>query len=98
MSSTAPSIAEQQNLIHEIHELFIKRFSIRVDPAVEVDLFQAGILDSMSLVQLILGLEERFGLQFPIEELELDSFRSLSNIAELVFNRKQLKAIGPPNG
>jgi acyl carrier protein len=52
----------------------------------------------MSLVQLILGLEERFGLQFPIEELELDSFRSLSNIAELVFNRKQLKAIGPQNG
>jgi acyl carrier protein len=68
---------------------------VRLDSTVDADLFQTGILDSMTLVQLILVLEECFELRLPMEDLELESFRSISNIAKLITNRLWAQARAP---
>ena len=86
-SSIVSKTAEQQDLLREIQLLFLEKLSTRIESA-ESDLFQTGILDSMTLVQLVLELEERFGLRLPMEDLELDSFRSVMRIAELVARHK----------
>ena len=44
----------------------------------------SGVLDSLTLVQLLLDLEQRFGVTIPLEELEIDDFRSVNSIARLV--------------
>jgi len=88
---TSPKPAEPDDLVSEIQALFLDKLAIRVEsPA--ADLFQSGIFDSMTLVDFILGLEEHFGLRFPMEELELDSVLSVVKIAELVASRKQAAA------
>ena len=53
----------------------------------EADLLKAGILDSLALVQLLLHLEEHFGIKLALDELEIEDFQSVSSIAQLVTRR-----------
>jgi D-alanine--poly(phosphoribitol) ligase subunit 2 len=48
------------------------------------DLLESGLLDSMSFVELLLNLEQRFGYTPNLAELDLEHFRSINKIAELV--------------
>jgi D-alanine--poly(phosphoribitol) ligase subunit 2 len=48
------------------------------------DLLETGLVDSIGLVELILQLEDRFGLSLPMEDLEIDDFRSVNRIAHLI--------------
>jgi D-alanine--poly(phosphoribitol) ligase subunit 2 len=50
----------------------------------DVDLLETGLVDSIGLVELILELEERFGISLPMENLEIDDFRSVYRIADLI--------------
>ncbi len=43
----------------------------------KTDLFETGILDSMALVELLLNLEQQFGLTIDIIDLDLENFRSM---------------------
>jgi acyl carrier protein len=53
-------------------------------PSPETDLLDSGLLDSMVFVELLLNLEREFGMRVTIEDLDMESFRSISRIAELV--------------
>ncbi len=64
-------------------ELFAADLNVEV-PGPDTDLFEAGILDSLKFVELLVRLEDVFGRKFSLEELEIDSFRSVSRIAALV--------------
>jgi D-alanine--poly(phosphoribitol) ligase subunit 2 len=81
----ASELEERTNLIREIQALFEETSSIRVEA--ETNLFETGVLDSMTLVQFILNLEEKFVFHLPMEDIEVDSFSSVTKIAELVANR-----------
>ena len=50
----------------------------------EVDMFRAGILDSMGLVQFILALEEHFKLRLPLEEIDTDLKKAEDEIMRLL--------------
>ena len=85
--SGSGSAAPAGSLAHEIQGLFQDKLAIRIDGA-RTDLFAAGVLDSMSLVQLILELEQHFGLTLPLGDLGIESFRSLEDIANLIVARR----------
>jgi D-alanine--poly(phosphoribitol) ligase subunit 2 len=53
-------------------------------PDPETDLVQSGLLDSLALVELLVGVEQEFAITFLPEELEIERFRSLAALAELV--------------
>ena len=59
----------------------------------EADLFANGGLDSLSLVQLILRLEGRFGIKLDLDALEVKDFRSVRSISRLVLSRKPADAM-----
>jgi acyl carrier protein len=87
-------------LILEIQSLIEETFSVRVESA-DQDLFASGALDSLILVQLILRLEERFGLDLVMEDLDLDSFATMSTIAaflETSLKKGRLAAAGEVAG
>jgi D-alanine--poly(phosphoribitol) ligase subunit 2 len=50
----------------------------------DTDLFATGLVDSIGLVELILELEDRFGVSLPMENLEIDDLRTVRRIAELI--------------
>ncbi len=52
----------------------------------EADLFAAG-MDSMAIMQLMLMLEEEFGVAIPVESVTREHFRTLEAVAALVMTR-----------
>lgn len=63
-------------------------------PSTELDLFEAGVLDSLAFVELLLHLEQEFGITVSVEELEVDHFRTIRRIAEFLLARNGSSAAG----
>ena len=53
----------------------------------ETDIIESGLLDSLLFVELLSGLEERFGVRVSFDDIELDNFRSVRQIAEFINRR-----------
>lgn len=70
-------------LTREIAQLINEQLLVEVTSP-DDDLLASSVLDSLTLVQLLFDLERRFGVRIPLEELEIDDFRSINSIARLV--------------
>ena len=81
---------DDRDLEARIARLFQERLQIEV-PAPEVDLFATGVVDSLMFVKLLAALEEQFSIHVSFEELEIDDFRTVRQIAGFVAAKR-----GPP--
>jgi betaine-aldehyde dehydrogenase len=73
--------------VHErIAGLFASRLNIVV-PSLDSDLFETGALDSLGFVELLVHLEQEFGVRTSLKDMELDNFRSIASIAAFVLGR-----------
>lgn len=72
-----------ETLADQIARVFATKLHVEA-PSVDTDLVEAGVLDSMAFVELLLSLEDEFGVKVSLDELELDNFRSIARIAEFV--------------
>jgi len=70
MKLTGPSI------IHYLQD------TLQVESALDVDsrLFSTGELDSMAMMQLIMFIEEKGGIQVSSEDVTLDNFDTVADI------------------
>lgn len=55
---------------------------------VDDDLFLAGI-DSMALMQLLVALEERFGIAFGAEDVTRERFRTAAVLAAVIESKRR---------
>lgn len=76
-------LTEANDIIKRLDALFVESFGIEV-PSPDADLLELGILNSLQFVELLLQLEEEFGLRIKLEDINLDDLRTLSRIARLV--------------
>ena len=53
-------------------------------PGADADLIEDGVLDSLTLVELLFAIEQELGVEIPAERLEVERFRTLASLAELV--------------
>ncbi len=60
-----------------------ERIGIEV-PDPEADLLEAGLIDSLALVTLIVALEDTFGVQLPLDDFDIDNFRSVAAIVDFL--------------
>lgn len=51
-------------------------------------LISSGLIDSLSLVDLSLFIEDNFGVQIDDTELNVDSFDTLEQLATMIVDRK----------
>lgn len=79
-------MVENFGIHRELTELFAKKLSLDVS-SVDTDLVETGLLDSLALIELLAQLEERFGVSVSTDDLELENFRSIANIARFVARR-----------
>jgi len=75
----------------EIIAEYIRReigYQGELDP--EIDLLEAQILDSFSIVQLAMFIQDRFGIELEAEDLVRANLAKLSSMAALIDRRKPL--------
>ena len=65
-------------VIEIIEELFMEDVSDMMDE----DLFDAGVLDSMGTVELIVELENRFDIRVPVSEFGRNDWNTANKIVE----------------
>lgn len=53
---------------------------VKDDP--NIDLFDSGLLDSFGTVELLVQIEERFGINVPITEFDRETWNTPNKIAE----------------
>ena len=68
----------KSQVIEIIDELFMEDVSDMMDE----DLFDAGVLDSMGTVELIVELENRFDIRVPVSEFGRDEWDTADKIVE----------------
>jgi acyl carrier protein len=66
-----------------ITDLIRDRLGVEV-PTVDTDLIGSGLLDSLALVMLITALEEAFACELPLDDFDLERFRSVERIVEFL--------------
>lgn len=80
-----PAAAERrtEDLTGRIRRVFTDHLAITV-PAPDTELVESGLLDSLALVNLLMQLENEFGITVAMEELDIEDFRNLDRIADYV--------------
>lgn len=67
----------------KIREIFERKLDLTL-PSAATDLFESGSLDSLSFVELLLQIELAYGLRIPLQDLDLEHFRSIGRLAGFV--------------
>ncbi len=67
----------------EVSEILEQQLGIGV-PSRDTDLIAAGLLDSLAFVELLAGLEQRFGVRVDLLALEVDELRTVEKIGRFV--------------
>ena len=76
-------MSSQAEVSDRVQRIFVDALNIQV-PSEETDLIEAGYIDSLALVELLFALEREFAITVPLDELEIDNFRNVRRISELI--------------
>jgi acyl carrier protein len=77
VSETAEGFTER------VCRLFVEKLEIRV-PSGDTDVIEAGLLDSLALVELLFEIEREFGVVLPLGDLDVENFRTARRIGEFI--------------
>jgi len=78
-------------LVRTIGKLIAEKLLVEVHSP-EDDLLATGVLDSLSLIELLLNLEQHFGMKIPLEELQIEDVRSVRSIANMVESKRSMQS------
>ena len=73
----------EREVTARIQRIFEQVFELSA-PAPQMDIVEAAQIDSVALVSFLLEVEKRFGLEIPLESLQIEDFRTIESIARLV--------------
>lgn len=76
-------LAQQEaDVESRVHRIFRDGLELQVD--VGTDVIASGMLDSLAFVRLLVSLEEEFGLEVNLAEMDIEDFSSVSSVSRLV--------------
>ena len=80
-----------------IREILRRTAAVEI-PGPDFDLLDSGVLDSLTFVDLVFEIEQRFGVVLDIENLDLESLRTPASLGAAVLEaaRTPLGETGPP--
>ena len=76
-----------EKLKENVYELVSKVITIDEKINFESNLYNEYGLDSLGVIDLILALEESYGIELSDDDLILDNFESINRISELIHLR-----------
>jgi acyl carrier protein len=81
-----------ENLAPRVKELIVRRLKLDIDPTSIQDdapLFGEGLgLDSIDALELVLGLEQEFGIKVEDEEVGVKAFSSVNALVDFIEQKK----------
>lgn len=80
-------MATDSELKSQLKSMIVERLFLDIDPATitdDADLMQVYGLDSVNLFEIVVGLEEEFGLSLEDTDFCLETFATVENIAAFV--------------
>ena len=81
-----------QGLNDKVKDLIIRRLKLTIDPKTikdDVPLFGEGLgLDSIDALELVVGLEQEFGISIPDEDVGREAFASVNALAAYINKTK----------
>ncbi len=80
-----------ETLARDVASLFPEALGMEA-PSADVDLIEEGVIDSLALIELLFAIERHFEIQIPPDQLELERFRTIERLAELVAECSPLRA------
>ena len=86
---------DSNKLAQQISALFAEKLHRQV-PSVDTDLIDTGLVDSLTFVEFLAQLEEGFGIQVSLEDLEIDHFRTISRIAGFIATKTRHREAEAP--
>lgn len=90
MKHDAPSPARASDVPvteeERVRAIFAERLGLLI-PTADTDVIASGLLDSLAVADLILSLEEVFGIDLDVAALSIDDVRSVASITKLVTTR-----------
>lgn len=82
----------QEKIEKELIDLLERRLDLlgleKEDVETDKSLLAQGILDSMSFLEFISQIEEKFNMEFDLGEMEPSEFNSIDKLAKIVENEK----------
>ena len=80
-------------LAQQISALFSEKLHPQV-PSLETDLIDTGLVDSLTFVEFLAQVEQEFGIQVSLEDLEIDQFRTIRGPPTSLRQRRGTAAAG----
>ena len=75
------------NLLQDrIRNVFVQQLHLE-PPSLDKDLLETGTIDSLTFVELLSRLEQEFSIRIPLDDLDLNQFRSIARIGEFIGTR-----------
>jgi acyl carrier protein len=82
----------QADLARRVKELIVRRLKLEIDPTTIQDdapLFGEGLgLDSIDALELVLGIEQEFGIKVEDEEVGVKAFASVNALTDFIEQKK----------
>ncbi|MGH2931512.1 MAG: acyl carrier protein [Gaiellaceae bacterium] len=76
-------MAGDPGVSERVQQLFLETLNVQV-PSEEADLIESGLIDSLALVELLFAIEREFSVSLPLDDLEIENFRSVNRISEVI--------------
>ncbi len=80
------------NIEQEIKEMIVERLFLKIKPEeIENDkgLIETYGIDSFNIMEIVVGVEELYGVTFKPKEFKLSFFKDVASIAEFVRSRRK---------
>ena len=70
-----------------VSDYIVQMTETKVDISQVENFYENGLLDSFSLMNLIITVEKKYDVKFRIDEIADESFRIVSGISRVIFGR-----------
>ncbi len=77
------SVSAEIAVESQVLGIFAERLNLEV-PSIDTDLIENALMDSMIFVDLVLAVEEEFQVTIALDDLEVELFRTVGSISELI--------------
>ncbi|MFC1673141.1 acyl carrier protein [Pseudomonadota bacterium] len=78
---------KNNELIDIIKAVLCEAAQREIDVDSKTSLLDARVIDSLTVLALVSGLEERFDIEFEDDDLDVDNFETIDTIAAMLTNR-----------
>jgi acyl carrier protein len=84
-------LAEDAELKQQLKAMIVERLFLKVDPQDipdDANLMETYGVDSVNIFEIVVGLEDEFGISLAEEDFSIEAFVTVEGIAELVSRKR----------